>query len=64
MLKDFQIRVVANASITRVDNGEGTIDQVVSSYTIQADDKEKVFAYAYTLRPDLQPERQAEELKS
>ncbi|OMF54670.1 hypothetical protein BK138_16050 [Paenibacillus rhizosphaerae] len=55
MLKDFQVRVVANACITRVNDGEGTIDQVVSSYPMQEDDKEKVLAYAYVLRPDLKP---------
>ncbi|MBX4145980.1 hypothetical protein [Paenibacillus lautus] len=55
MLKDFQVRVVANACITRVNDGEGTIDQVVSTYPMQADDREKVLAYAYVIRPDLMP---------
>ncbi|MFU1797670.1 hypothetical protein ACM1RC_27650 [Paenibacillus azoreducens] len=55
MLKDFQVRVVANACITRVNDGEGTIDQVVSTYPMQTDDRDKVLAYAYVLRPDLAP---------
>lgn len=55
MLKDFQVRVVANACITRVNDGEGTIDQVVSTYPMQSDDREKVLAYAYVIRPDLAP---------
>lgn len=55
MLKDFQVRVVANACITRVNDGEGTIDQVVSTYPMQMDDREKVLAYAYVIRPDLVP---------
>lgn len=53
MLKDFQVRVVANACITRVTEGEGTIDQVVSTYPMQGDDSEKVLAYAYVTWPDL-----------
>lgn len=55
MLKDFQVRVVANACITRVNEGEGTIDQVVSTYPMQPDDHEKVLAYAYVICPDLVP---------
>lgn len=55
MLKDFQVRVVANACITRVNDGEGTIDQVVSNYPMQPDDREKVLAHVYVIRPDLVP---------
>jgi hypothetical protein len=55
MLKDFQVRVVANACITRVNEGESTIDQVVSNYPMQADDREKVMAHVYVIRPDLVP---------
>ncbi|SMF72380.1 hypothetical protein SAMN05661091_0863 [Paenibacillus uliginis N3/975] len=55
MLKDFQVRVVANAYITRVNEGEGIIDQVVSTYPMQADDLDKVLAYVYVIRPDLVP---------
>lgn len=60
MLKDFQVRVVANACITRVNNGEGTIHEVISSYNMTEEDKVKVLAYAYVLRPDLQEEAAGE----
>lgn len=53
MFKDFQIRVVSNACITRVNHGEGTLDQVISSYPIQTDDQEKVLRYAYEQNPGL-----------
>lgn len=55
MLKDFQVRVVANACITQVNEGEGTIDQVVSNYPMQPHDREKVLAHVYVIRPDLVP---------
>lgn len=55
MLKDFQVRVVANACITQVNEGEGTIDQVVSNYPMQVDDREEVLAHVYVIRPDLVP---------
>lgn len=58
MLKDFQVRVVANACITRLNEGEGTIDQVVSSYPMDTSDKEKVLAHVYVLRPDLKPQEE------
>ncbi|MBE9913365.1 hypothetical protein G8C92_04815 [Paenibacillus donghaensis] len=58
MLKDFQIRVVANACITRVNDGEGTIDQVLTTYPMQLVDREKVLKYAHVLRPDRAPSDQ------
>ena len=61
MLKDFQVRVVANACITRVNNGEGTIEEIVSSYPMTEEDRVKVLAYVYVLRPDLQEQAQETE---
>ncbi|CAH1057633.1 hypothetical protein [Paenibacillus pseudetheri] len=55
-LKDFQARVVANACITRVNNGEGTIEEVTATYKMTAEDRVKVLAHVYVLRPDLQEE--------
>lgn len=60
MLKDFQVRVVANACITRVNDGEGSIDQIISSYPMNAEDREKVLAYAFVLRPDLSPTKEGD----
>lgn len=62
MLKDYQVRVVANACISRVNYGEGTIHEIVNSYKMTEEDKVRVLAYVYVLRPDLQePEPEPEE---
>lgn len=56
MLKEFQIRVIARACVTRYDIGEGDIGIVVSSYHLTAPDSERVIAYVYSQRPDIRPQ--------
>lgn len=52
-LKDYQVRVVANACITRYERGEGTITEVVNSYNMNPTDRELVVAEIMVKRPDL-----------
>ncbi|MEC0248728.1 hypothetical protein P4H65_23335 [Paenibacillus chitinolyticus] len=49
----FKIRIIANACVTRYNNGEGEIKDIVDSYDLDAEDKEKVLAYVYFKRPDI-----------
>ncbi|MBU5441197.1 hypothetical protein [Paenibacillus sp. MSJ-34] len=56
-MKDFQIRVIARACITRHDMGEGDIKTIVSSYNLAQPDNERVEAYVYATRPDIEPQR-------
>ncbi|MBU5444330.1 hypothetical protein [Paenibacillus sp. MSJ-34] len=53
-MKDFQIRVIARACITRHDMGEGDIKTIVSSYNLPQPDKERVEAYIYATRPNVE----------
>ncbi|MFS0841179.1 hypothetical protein [Paenibacillus sp. 1P03SA] len=55
-LADFKIRIIANACITRYNNGEGGIMVVVDSYNLANEDREGVLAYVYSKRPDINPE--------
>jgi len=40
----YKIRIIANACITRYDNGEREITDIVDSYNMAADDRELVLA--------------------
>lgn len=55
MLKDFQIRVLARACVTRYNLGEGDMDTIISSYHLTAPDSERVIAYV-SQRPDIRPQ--------
>lgn len=48
-----KIRLMANACITRYDRGEGTIDDILSSYNIQPNHEILVKAQITEKRPDL-----------
>jgi len=51
----YKIRIIAAACITRYNNGEGDIDDIVNSYTyLTAEDKVLVYAEIYTKRPDIE----------
>lgn len=52
-MKDFQIRVIARACITRYDNVEGDISTIIGSYNLAEDNAVRVEAYAYSQRPDI-----------
>jgi len=51
----YQIRIIANACITRYNSDEGDIDSIVNSYNLAKADKELVLAEVYTKRPDITP---------
>lgn len=53
LLKDYQIRVLANACITRYDRGESDIIAVVNSYTLTDENKTLVLAQIYAYRQDI-----------
>lgn len=48
-----KIRLMANACITRYDRGEGTINDILSSYNIQPNHEILVKAQITEKRPDL-----------
>lgn len=49
-----KIRVIGNACITRYNNGEGTIWDIINSYTALTDDeKQEVYNYIISIRPDI-----------
>ncbi|OPA74684.1 hypothetical protein BVG16_23285 [Paenibacillus selenitireducens] len=56
-MKDFQIRVIARACITRCDQGESDIQAVVGSYNLPKGDSDQVLAYVYSTRPDIEPKQ-------
>ncbi|MCG7407684.1 hypothetical protein MH117_09635 [Paenibacillus sp. ACRRX] len=55
-MKDFQIRVIARACITRHDSGEGDIKGIVSSYKLAPTNETRVEAHVYAERPDITPD--------
>ncbi|MFB7813705.1 hypothetical protein ACWGPW_06155 [Paenibacillus chitinolyticus] len=55
-LTDFKIRIIANACITRFNNGEGEIKYIVDSYNLAAEDKERVLTYVYFKHPEINTE--------
>lgn len=54
-MKDFQIRVIARACITRYDLGEGDIKTIMGSYNLTTEDAVQVEAYIYSTRSDITP---------
>lgn len=53
-MKDFQIRVIARACITRYNNGETDIEAVVGSYNnLTEEDAIRVKEYVYSERKDI-----------
>lgn len=50
----YKIRIIAAACITRYNNGEGDIDDIVDSYNMSAEDRALVMAEIYTRRPDIE----------
>jgi hypothetical protein len=55
-MKDFQIRVIARACITRHDSGERDIMNIVSTYKLAEENATQVEAYIYATRPDIEPD--------
>lgn len=54
VLKDYQIRVIANACITRYDRGEKDIVAIVNDYNLTDENKNLVLAQIYAFRSDIQ----------
>lgn len=52
----YKIRIIANACITRYNNGEGDIITIVDSYNLTQEDRDLVLAEIYAKRPDIAPE--------
>lgn len=52
----YQIRIIANACITRYNGGERSITDIVDSYNMAQEDTDLVLAEIYTKRPDIEPE--------
>lgn len=55
----FQIRVIANACITRYSNGESGIMDIVDSYGMSQEESDLILAEIYASRPDIALEDQA-----
>jgi hypothetical protein len=56
----YKIRIIANACITRYNNGEGDIVTIVDSYNLSVEDKQLVLAEIYAKRPDIEGETDAQ----
>lgn len=55
-MADYKVRIIANACITRYDNGESNIlTAVVDSYNLASDDRTLVLTCIYAKRPDVEP---------
>lgn len=54
LLKDYQIRVIANACITRYERGETDIVDVVNSYNLTDENINLVLAQIYAFRSDIE----------
>lgn len=51
----YQIRIIANACITRHNGGERTITDIVDSYNLAGEERDLVFAEIYAKRPGISP---------
>ncbi|SFA83179.1 hypothetical protein SAMN05216312_101761 [Cohnella sp. OV330] len=49
----YKIRIIANACITRYDDGERELPDIVNSYNLSTDDATLVKAEIATNRPDI-----------
>lgn len=51
----YKIRIIGNACITRYDNGEGTLTEILdTNYSgLSAEDRQAVVTYVTTQRPDI-----------
>lgn len=49
----YKIRIIANACITRYERGERSMNDIINSYTMEADDKELVIAEITAKKPEL-----------
>lgn len=49
----YKARIYANGTITKHSYGEGTVESIVASYGLSADDSAQVLAEVYAKRPDL-----------
>jgi hypothetical protein len=58
MLTPLQTRIVGNAIITRYNNGEGTVNQIIAANypNMTQEDQGLVKAYIITKRPDIDVE--------
>ena len=54
----YQIRIIANACITRYNSGEREITDIVASYNMAQEDSDLVLAEIYAKRPDIAPVEQ------
>ncbi|MFS0838052.1 hypothetical protein [Paenibacillus sp. 1P03SA] len=58
LMDDFKIRIFANACITRYNNKQGIIEDIVDSYNLIVEDKKRILDYVYSKRPDISRENQ------
>jgi hypothetical protein len=50
----YQIRIIANACLTRYDQGERSVEDIVDSYQLAEVDRTGVLAQVYAKRPELE----------
>ncbi|MGO4693926.1 hypothetical protein AB4Z50_06570 [Paenibacillus sp. 2TAB26] len=50
---NFKVRIYANGTNTRYNNGEGTPEEIISTYALSDIDFVKVLKAFYEIRPDL-----------
>jgi hypothetical protein len=52
-MAQYEIRIIANACITRYDVAEGSIDEIVDRYNLSVEDRDAVLNYIFQKRPDI-----------
>ncbi len=51
----YKLNIFTNAVITRVDSGEGTVEEIVATYTkLTVEEQQEVITNVYLKRPDLE----------
>jgi uncharacterized protein (DUF433 family) len=57
MLPAYKLNIFTNAVIARYENGEGTVEEIVATYTkLTAEEQQQVIDNVYAKRPDLKPQ--------
>lgn len=51
----YKARIYASGTITKYNNGEGTLAEIIASYELSEEDAAQVLAEVYVKRPDLKP---------
>lgn len=63
LLKPFQVRVIARACITRYNNSEGHIVEIVKNYNHSQENNDLILAEIASMRPDIHMDKEEEPIE-